>query len=881
MSTCTELCQKLNRVQLQHAQLPSHDELLAQLPPLDSDGGWCLGTWCQLQQRQQCAFCKLVVDAVLGSVKKTHDEDIDSNQAISVLVFPDEQSFRLSYPSRLGTRIAFVAENAAQARGPDTARALPGAGIDISRLNSWLQVCCDNHGACQQHQIETKDEVVVRDRNFSSSFNENATSNFRVIDVESGCIRRVALDVRYVTLSYVWGALPMLKLQKSNFETLSQDRGLDGVLKDLPNTVSDAIKLVKALGQRYLWVDGLCLVQDDLDDVVLGINMMNSIYRGSYFTIVAGSGTDANAGLPGLEHTEEDGRRVPQIIREVAPGIHMTILHGIDWHLSRSTYNERGWTLQELVLPKRTVIFINGQVYYRCQESNWSEETWAEKWIQCLDADDSNISRMPDPVDGFLPSIWAYQKLCEDFSTRNLRNDGDALRALAGVTRPMAAGMDCIMVEGLPGYYLDHFVLFVASHGDLRRRDRFASFSWAGWEGRIMWPRENFVWFNEKEDGTTERVQDTVNIFKHLRYHRIVSWKSLDATGSSEDLSFRPYELPSLLLEVIQQFPSLFHPTTSETDPLRDPQFETHRIFSHSSGSSGGVPHWDRIRTGYSFGSKWENSSVEAEQSGALPGFNIKALDLANGKSEFNRLVSRIDNIHESLALMNWMAGRHGRVRRALENRTVIGRQSLSHDDELELSSFRNSRDMSLADEKGASGWRDRRIENGRGAMERQKQENPNFSRKTVDIPAFPPYTVLDFITISLHLQTGTNTPQHNQNIKSHSHKSPFDRISGTPLLSKKGQIVGSLHPDNTHLMEPPGSTIELLLITRSHTPTVSSALFQLDKVDTNKPMKLFWVLHVIWKDGIAERRGVGQILQSALEDAFEPAPCVKPIFLG
>ena len=45
--------------------------------------------------------------------------------------------------------------------------------------------------------------------------------------------------------------------------------------------------------------------------------------------------------------------------------------------------------------------------------------------------------------------------------------------------------------------------------------------------------------------------------------------------------------------------------------------------------------------------------------------------------------------------------------------------------------------------------------------------------------------------------------------------------------------------------------------------------------------MKLFWVLYVVWKEGIAERRGVGQILQEALEDAVEPAPRVKSVLLG
>ncbi|KAH8708481.1 hypothetical protein GQ44DRAFT_628004, partial [Phaeosphaeriaceae sp. PMI808] len=138
----------------------------------------------------------------------------------------------------------------------------------------------------------------------------------------------------------MFGQLPTYTLQKRDLDRLSQEGSLESIRAILPNTINDAIDLVKALGERYLWIDGLCLVQDDPTDVNEGIRMMNSIYSGSYFTIVAGSGLDANAGLPGVMGSTE-GRE--QVIEEVAPGAQMTVLHGIDWHLSRSIYNERGW----------------------------------------------------------------------------------------------------------------------------------------------------------------------------------------------------------------------------------------------------------------------------------------------------------------------------------------------------------------------------------------------------------------------------------------------------------------------------------------------------------------------------------------------------------
>lgn len=116
--------------------------------------------------------------------------------------------------------------------------------------------------------------------------------------------------------------------------------------------------------------------------------------------------------------------------------------------------------------------------------------------------------------------------------------------------------------------------------------------------------------------------------------------------------------------------------------------------------------------------------------------------------------------------------------------------------------------------------------------------------------------------------------------------RSLFDRIPGIPLHSATDQIVGSLHPDNVDLLGPPGSKIECLIVSRCTTPTVASALQPTDTEaardeEKDRPWDLFWVLVVAWLDGIAERRGVAQVLTSALETAVEPAPEVKLVLLG
>jgi hypothetical protein len=147
-----------------------------------------------------------------------------------------------------------------------------------------------------------------------------------------------------------------------------------------------------------------------------------------------------------------------------------------------------------------------------------------------------------------------------------------------------------------------------------------------------------------------------------------------------------------------------------------------------------------------------------------------------------------------------------------------------------------------------------------------------------------------------MHLILGTAPHRHeqwqNSQPKEYIHgdensiPSTFDRILGIPLHSVTGQLLGSLHPDNIDLLQPPGSKVQCLIISRCSTPTVASALLAkktsiADGAKKDGQWDLFWVLVVVWQDGIAERRGVGQVLASVLETAVNPGPEVKFVLLG
>ncbi|OBT50722.1 hypothetical protein VE04_08225 [Pseudogymnoascus sp. 24MN13] len=380
--------------------------------------------------------------------------------------------------------------------------------FSASRIKDWLQTCDRDHEGC--YDLPDNNPLVRGEITFQ--FREEVQSNFRLIDVELECVKDARLGDRYIALSYVCNLPSMFTLRNDNAELLYVEGYLERVRPDLPKTINDAIDLVQAIGERYLWVDSLCLINDNEGDIALGIRLMNSVFQGSYFNIIAASGTDANAGLWGLGLDTKE-LMVPQSF-EV----------GIDLktRLSKSEYSQRAWTLQELTLSQRALIFVDNRLFFRCQAASWDETSSTDKLPSLVECgtNEPRICGLPGPSDGALPSLAAYVELFEDYSRRELRYDGDAIRAFYGLLQTLFGGMETPSAEGLPAFYINAFMLFTSPGSNLRRRHEFASFSWAGWAGELKWPRENLICY----DGDGRRTQGMSNIFRWLKRNEIAEW---------------------------------------------------------------------------------------------------------------------------------------------------------------------------------------------------------------------------------------------------------------------------------------------------------------------------------------------------------------------
>ncbi|KAI0429969.1 heterokaryon incompatibility protein-domain-containing protein [Xylaria sp. FL1042] len=237
--------------------------------------------------------------------------------------------------------------------------------FDTKLLSGWLRRCEHHHGAkCVGKPAEK----------------ENLPIGFRVIDTLEEKIIEPDGSFRYVALSYMWAVGPdnNMQLEKGNADLLAVPQSLRQVR--LPNIISDAITLCRDLGERYLWIDRLCIVQDDEITKPGQINAMDTIYRSASFTIIGALNTRDDIGLPGCAGRPRNSKSsvwsAPYEPEVETRGVmcQRTTDNAIDTTL----WNRRGWTFQERLLSRRCLYITHNQVIYKCcQEEAMEILTWA------------------------------------------------------------------------------------------------------------------------------------------------------------------------------------------------------------------------------------------------------------------------------------------------------------------------------------------------------------------------------------------------------------------------------------------------------------------------------------------------------------------------
>ena len=372
---------------------------------------------------------------------------------------------------------------------------------DYGLFRDWLRVCETKH---KHPTPELGGEMSIR-----------------LVDVQRKCL--VEWDgptsevPSFMALSYVWGKLRQkVMLTTRELEKFKQPGFFNC---ELDETIRDSIELVSKMGQKYLWIDALCILQDSRQDKAVQVPQMHKIYGKSILTIVAAYGDGANSGLPGVGKSQRIGSRFRLELEDIQVTFRTnTKLYGEgrdisfkENYLEQSTYQNRGWTFQEGHLSTRVIVWTKEQVYWECPRCTWCEETHWESdsvdfvgwravkdptpmdiWQDRMDRKAYDISPFYGPKEPE-PLFNSYPELIKGYSQRALTYDGDILDAFTGVLNSVKQREHSDFMFGLRTKYFGNDLLFnslialpLRFVGQKLVKSGFPSWSWTSWKGAIQ-----------------------------------------------------------------------------------------------------------------------------------------------------------------------------------------------------------------------------------------------------------------------------------------------------------------------------------------------------------------------------------------------------------
>jgi Heterokaryon incompatibility protein (HET) len=306
--------------------------------------------------------------------------------------------------------------------------------------------------------------------------------------------------IPYVALSHCWGTKPLLRTLK---ETLSSmKRNIEW--SSLPKSFQDVAKVTRGLGLRYLWIDSLCILQNDLADWMTEAAGMGSIYVGSHVTMAATSALGSTAGFLSqrqepyeLVETARDGSVFSVYVRRyLSEDDHRWMLLPSGGPINGKEVHpllERGWCFQERMLATRILHYPTREAILECSSGYSCEcskmqnvDQYSLKYLQSrifdptlVGVDSSTrallaeiggidnhwIGELADAFESGQSSLrfaqgWNFYT--QRYSDTKLTYEEDILPALSSLARLMQASAPDIYLAGLWKQHLPNCLLWMS-----------------------------------------------------------------------------------------------------------------------------------------------------------------------------------------------------------------------------------------------------------------------------------------------------------------------------------------------------------------------------------------------------------------------------------
>ncbi|KAK4447339.1 HET-domain-containing protein [Podospora aff. communis PSN243] len=350
---------------------------------------------------------------------------------------------------------------------------------------SWLEMCEEKHPECRSKNFTPELPAYVVD-----VVPDSATVTARLYKTAVG------EKAKYLSLSYCWGDEGQLTTTKENREAHMKSLPVDR----LGLTIQDAITTTRRLGFRYLWVDALCIAQDDEAQKASEINTMASIYKHSTAVISAAVASAASEGFLHSRTVPHDDVKFK--VRMPNGDIGNLGLVAERQPHSRQPLDSRAWALQEHILCPRKFVFASVELLVECVATTGHRSPLRPSLYSYSEPDLHN--RVPSI------STWDWKTfdcirwwgtLLAMYTSRRLTDPEDRLNAFQGISGEIEKQSGKKVRYGIPDFGCE-VLDWEAIEPSPSRSPRAPSWSWGCLDTRIWGPR-----YEDKKDGRAADIR--------------------------------------------------------------------------------------------------------------------------------------------------------------------------------------------------------------------------------------------------------------------------------------------------------------------------------------------------------------------------------------
>jgi len=346
-----------------------------------------------------------------------------------------------------------------------------------------------------------------------------------------GSLRPRILNTRnqrgsWIALSHCWG-------KKAQAVTTSQNLSLrqeNIPWEELSQTNLDAIFVTRRLGYRYLWIDLLCILQDNSTDWELESAQMGRYYKNSVFTIAVDAADGDDVGFLQLQREQRPMQismpcHSPSIMTEEIIYLRETIR--VPDFRGDTCLSKRAWALQEDLSSPRTLHYTAEQMVWECQYMTLCESDTNNQRNNSLDLDlvPKRYFLAPDANNGYFDGsdqyndpLYRWMNIVANFLTRSLTFEDDKFPAISGVAREIHEQTDFIYRAGTWVEDIRRGLLWNTNGaGRVPAKFRAPSWSWAALDldpDEVKKVRDNGI-YNTILFSHPEITSSAVNVLDH------------------------------------------------------------------------------------------------------------------------------------------------------------------------------------------------------------------------------------------------------------------------------------------------------------------------------------------------------------------------------